>query len=95
MVMYGHGSCAIVAVPIQPGPYTGTKHTYTHKFKYELDVKNHDEYKEHMRNSVNAFSTCFTKGLLIDLEMDGQVIGYSPIEIYIHIKDNVLLPRDI
>ena len=82
-----------MVIPVQPLPYTGT--THAHKFKYKLDVKNHDKYKEHLRNSVNAFSTCFTDGLLIDLETDGQIIGYSPMEIYTHITTHFLLPRDI
>ncbi|OEU09765.1 hypothetical protein FRACYDRAFT_248024 [Fragilariopsis cylindrus CCMP1102] len=87
------GITTLVATPTEPGPYTGT--THTHKFKYQLDVKNYDEYKEHLRNSLKAFSTCFTEGLFIDLETDGQIIGYSPMQIYTHIKTNFLLPRDI
>ena len=63
------GITTAVALPIEPGPYTGT--TPTHKFKYELDVKNYDEYKEHLRNSTKVFTTCFTEGLFIDLETDG------------------------
>ena len=62
---------------------------------YELDAKNHDEYKEHLRNSVNTFSTCFTEGLLIDLEIDGQIIGFSPVKIYTNIQTQILLPTDI
>ena len=87
------GITTAVAIPNKPGPYTGT--THTHKFKYELDVKNYDKYKEHLRNSVKAFATCFTEGLFIDLEMDGQIIDYSPMAIYTHIKTDFLLPRDI
>ena len=87
------GITTAVALPIEPGPYTGT--TSTHKFKYELDVKNYDEYKEHLQNSVKAFATCFTEGLFIDLETDGQIFGYSPMQIYTHIKTNFLLPRDV
>ena len=52
------GITTAVALPIEPGPYTGT--THTHKFKYELDVKNYDEYKEYLQNSVKVFTTCFT-----------------------------------
>ena len=87
------GITTAVAIPNEPGPYTGTTHTF--KFKYELDVKNYEEYKEHLRNSTKAFTTCFTEGLFIDLETDGQIIGYSPMQIYTHIKTNFLLPRDI
>ena len=46
-------------------------------------------------DSINAFSTYFTKGVLIDLETDGQIISYSPIEVYTYIKTHFLLPRDI
>ena len=69
--------------------------THADKFKYELDTKNHDKCKEHLRISINPFSTCFTEGLLIDLEIDGQIIDYSPMEIYTHIKTLFLLPSDI
>ena len=31
----------------------------------------------------------------MDLETDGEVIGYTPLEIYEHIKSNFLLPRDV
>ena len=48
-----------------------------------------------MRNSVKVFSTCFTEGLLVDLETERQSIGYSQMEVYTHIKDNFLLSRDI
>ena len=48
-----------------------------------------------MRNSIEALTSCFIEGLLIDLETNGEVIGYTLIEIYGHIKTNLLLPRDI
>ena len=48
-----------------------------------------------MRNSVKALTVCFTEGLLMDLEIDGEVIGHTPIEIYDHIKANFFLPRDV
>ena len=48
-----------------------------------------------MRNSIEALTSCFIEGLLIDLETNGEVIGYTLIEIYDHIKINFLLPRDI
>ena len=88
------GITTAVALSIKLGPCTGT--THTHKFKYELNVKNYDKYKEHLRNSViKAFSSYFTEGLFVNLETDGQIIGYSPMAIYTHIKTKFLLPRDI
>ena len=48
-----------------------------------------------MRNSVGSLTSCFTDGLLLYLETDGEVIGYSAIQIYNHIKDRFLLPRDL
>ena len=48
-----------------------------------------------MQNSVKALTVCFTEGLLMDLETDGEVIGHTPIKIYDHIKSNFLLPRDV
>ena len=35
------------------------------------------------------------QGLLMDLETDGEVIGFTPLEIYEHTKTNFLLPRDV
>ena len=48
-----------------------------------------------MLNSVKVLTSCFTEGLLIDLETDSEVIGYTAIKVYDHIKDKYLLPRDI
>ena len=31
----------------------------------------------------------------MDLETDSKVIGFTPIEIYQHIKTNFLLPKDV
>ena len=47
-----------------------------------------------MQHSVTVLTFYFTEGLLIDLETNGEVIGYTSIEIYDHIKDNFLLPSD-
>ena len=48
-----------------------------------------------MRNSVKALTGSFTEGLLVDLKTDGEVIGFTPLEIYKHVKTNFLLPRDV
>ena len=48
-----------------------------------------------MRNSVKALTVCSMEGLLVDLETDGEIIGYTPIEIYDHIKSNFLSPQDV
>ena len=80
-------------IPAHPSTYTVTAHAT--KFRYKEMLGLHIEYKEHMCNSVKAFSTCFTEGLLIDLEADEQVIGYTVMEICTHTKDNFLLPWDI
>lgn len=87
------GITAAVVPPEHPGPYTGNTHAT--KFRYKEEIGLHSEYKEHMRNGVKALATCFTEGLLMDLETDGEVIGHTPIEIYDHIKANFLLPRDV
>ena len=88
-----HGITTIVAAPDHPGPYRGTGHATKSRYKEELWICN--EYKEHMRKSIKALTSCFPEGLLIDLETDGEVIGYTTIEIYDHTKDNFLLPRDL
>ena len=87
------GITAAVVPPEHPGPYTGNTHAT--KFRYKEELALHSEYKEHMRNGVKALATCFTEGLFMDLETDGEVIGHTPIEIYDHIKANFLLPRDV
>ena len=81
-----------VQPPIHPGIYTGN--TNSQKSKYKQELKIYDEYVEHKRNSIKAIQACFDEDLLIDLESDGIVIGYTPMEIYQHIWDNFLLPVD-
>ena len=82
----------IVQPPTHPGLYTGN--TNAQKSKYKQELKLFDEYVEHKRNSIKAIQACFDEDLLIDLESDGIVIGYTPMEIYQHIWDNFLLPVD-
>ena len=88
--MLKHGITAIVVPPAHPGPYAGATHAT--KFRYKADLGLYNEHKEHMHNSIKALTSCFTGGLSIDLETDGEVIGYTLIEIYDHIKTNFLLP---
>ena len=87
------GITAEVVPPTHPGLYMGNTHATKFRYKTELDLNN--GYKEHMRNSVKALTGSFTEGLLMDLEKDGEVIGYTPLEIYEHVKTNFLLPRDV
>ena len=91
--MLKHGITAVVIPPTHPGPYTGATHAT--KFRYKAKLGLYDKYKEHMRNSIKALTSCLTEGLLIDLTANGEVIGYTLIEIYEHIKTNFLLPRDL
>ena len=84
---------AKIVPPTHPGPYTGT--TYATKFVYKARLSLYCEYKEHLHNSVKALASCFTERLSIDLETNWEVVGYTPIEIYDHIKTNLLLPRDV
>ena len=88
-----HRIIATVDVPDYSRPYTGTIHAT--KFRYKEELRIYNEYKEHMQHNVKALTPCFTEGLLIDLETNGEVIGYTAIEIYDHIKDNFLLLRDL
>ena len=88
--MLKHGITTIVVPPTIPGLYPGATHAT--KFRYKEELGLYKEYKEHMRNSVKALTSCFIEGLLIDLKTDGEVIGYTAIEIYEHIKVNFLLP---
>ena len=87
------GITAEVVPPTHPGLYTGNTHATKFKYKAELDL--HNKYKEHIRNSVKALTGSFTEGLLMDLETDCEVIGYTPLEIYEHVKINFLFPRDV
>ena len=77
---------------VQPKPYTGK--TNTLKFIYKQNLGIYGEYKEHKRNSIKALSECFKEYLLIDLETVDKVIGYTPMEIYTHIKEDIFLPWD-
>ena len=88
-----HRITTIVVPPAHPGPYTGQTHTT--KFRYKEELGFYNGYKEHMQNSVKALTSCFTEVLLIDLETDSEVIGYTAIKIYDHIEDNFLQPRDL
>ena len=88
-----HENTATVDAPDHPGPYIGATHATMFIYKAELRLYNRD--KEHMQKSIKALTSWFTRGLLIDQETDGEVIGHTVIEIYNHIKDNFLLPRDI
>ena len=81
-----------VPPPDHPGIYTGN--TNSQKSKYKQELKIYDEYVEHKRNSIKVIQACFDEDLPIDLESDGIVIGYTPMEIYQHIWDNFLLPVD-
>ena len=91
--MLQHGITAIIVSPAHTGQYTGPTHAT--KFRYKAELGLYNEYKEHMYNSIRALTSCFTEGLLIDLETNGEVIRYTPIEIYDHIKSKFFLPRDI
>ena len=81
-----HAITATVNAPDHPGPYTGATHAT--KFRYKAELGLYNKYKEHMQNSIKALTSCFTEGLLIDLEADDEVIGYTAIKIYNHIKDS-------
>ena len=43
---------------------------------------------------MKALASYFTKGLLIDLETNEEVTGYTQIKIYGHFKNSFLLPRE-
>ena len=80
----------LVIPPANPGIFTGT--TNVLKSTHKAALKLYETYKEHKRNTIKAIQACFDEGLLIDLEFDGILVGYTPIEIYKHILDNFLLP---
>ena len=81
-----HGTTASVNVPDHPGLYIGTTHATKFRYKEELGI--YSEYKEHMDNKMEPLTSCFTEGLLIDLETDREVIRYTASEIYNHVKNN-------
>ena len=91
--MFKQGIITTVDTPDHPGPYTGATHAT--KFRYKAELGLYNEYKAHMRNSIKALTSWFPEVLVMDLETDGEVIGYTLIEIYEHIKMNLLLPRDV
>ena len=81
-----------VPPPDHPGIYTGN--TNSQKYKYKQELKIYDEYVEQKCNSIKAIQAYFDEDLIIDLESNGIVIGYTPMEIYQNICDNFLLPVD-
>ena len=90
--LFKQGNTASVVPPTKPAPYTGN--TNGLKFIYKQQLKLYEEYEEHKRNTIKAITVCFDEDLLIDLETDGELIGYTPMEIYTHIKTNFLLAVD-
>ena len=86
------GNTAAVIPPTKPVLYAGN--TNGLKFIYKQQLKLYDEYEEHKRNTIKAITVYFDEDLLIDLETDGELIGYTPMEIYTHIKTNFLLAVD-
>ena len=74
-----HRITAIVVPPAHPGPYTGATHTT--KFRYKAKLGFYNKYREHMHDGIKALTSCFTEGILIDLETDVEVIGYTAIVI--------------
>ena len=71
-----------VPAPTNPGLYTGN--TNSLKSAYKQKLKLYEQHKEHRRNSNKAIQACFDPDLLIDLETDGLLLGYSPHEVYQH-----------
>ena len=70
------GNTAAVVPPTKPAPYAGN--TNGLKFIYKQQLKLYEEYEEHKRNTIKAITVCFDEDLLIDLETDGELIGYTP-----------------
>ena len=86
------GNTSAVIPSTKPVPYAGN--TNGLKFIYKQQLKLYDKYEEHKRNTIKAITVCFDQDLLIDLETDGELIGYTPMQIYTHIKTNFLLAVD-
>ena len=93
-----HGIIDAMITPVYLGDYT--RNTHATKFTYEvcfcLYLYLYQDYKEHMRNSVNAFTEKFKDNLFIDSEdPQGLIVGYTATQIYKQVKTNFLLPQDI
>ena len=94
MVSKQIGITTPVAIPTHPGDYTDI--THAHKFLYEKTIQLYLEFKEHMRNSVKYFTCALEMDLLMGLKNSwGQIVEFTPIQIYDHAYDIFLVTRDI
>ena len=81
---------ADVLPPIDPDIYAGD--TDSLKSRHKVALKLYNEYEEHKRNKIKAIQACLDEIFLIDLELDGILVRYTPIEIYEYMWNNFLLP---
>ena len=81
-----------VPVPTDPGPYTGdTNALYA---EHKLKLLRFEEYEEHKRNTNKVILAKFDEDLLVEIETDGSLIGYTPHEVYQYMWTNFILMVD-
>ena len=81
-----------VPVPTDPGPYTGdTNALYA---EHKLKLLRFEEYEEHKRNTNKVILAKFDEDLLVEIETDGLLIGYTPHEVFQYMWTNFILTVD-
>ena len=76
------GITAQVPTPTDPGLYQGNSNSLHSAYKQNLKL--YEEYKEHKRNTNKAIQACFDEDLFVELEIDGLLLGITPIDVYQH-----------
>ena len=79
-------------MPTNPGPYTGdTNALYA---EHKIKLLRFQEYEENKRNTNKAILACFDEDLLVEIETDGLLLGYTPHEVYQYMWANFILKVD-
>ena len=62
-----------------------TQEIQIHSSQPTKKLKFYEEYEKYKRNTIKVIQTCFDEYLLNNVESDGILIHYLPMEVYEHI----------
>ena len=83
---------AAVSEPTDPGAYAGD--TNVLHAEHKIKLLRFEEWEEHKRNTNKAILACFDKDLLVEIETDGLLIGFTPYEVYQYMWSNFIQAKD-
>ena len=83
---------AVVPEPTDPGPYIGD--TNVLHAEHKLKLLRFEEWEEHKRNTNKVILVCFDDDLLVEIETDGLLIGYTPYAVYQYMWTNFIQDVD-